>query len=161
MQQCTTVTNVLSLLYIHKHIGDEARDWETEDHPQTDVQSHTTSDLPTTLLKNDGYSSGDLGDVSHAYVTEHAQEGQSDQSDSDSDTPRKTFAERYAVPEIEKKQLSVSGTTSNREEGGQEVVEPSNQINALPSMELVDLIMKKMWSYCHAYHINNSVRDYR
>ena len=112
-------------------------------------------------MKNDEYSSGDLGDVSHAYVTEHAQEGQFDQSDSDSDTPRKTFAERYAVPEIEKEHLSVSGTTSDRDEGGQEVTESSNQINALPSGELVDLIMKKMWSYCHAYHINNSVRDYR
>lgn len=130
----------------------------------------------------DGYSSGDLGDVSQFYATEVP-----DEKDSDSDTeatPRKSFKERYAmsfkekddsanlprkvvVPDIPAAQGGVA-TEDSRGDGKQDVKEvvseaPPTQDEGeeegadLPSEDLVDRILEAMWGYCHAYHISNTV----
>ena len=123
----------------------------------------------------DGYSSGDLGDVSQFYATEVP-----DEKDSDSDTeatPRKSFKERYAVASKDKddsSNLFGQVVTPDRpvamDSGGtgkQDVKEviskaPPTQKEEgegsdLPSEDLVDRILEAMWGYCHAYHISNSV----
>ena len=133
----------------------------------------------------DGYSSGDLGDVSQFYATEVP-----DEKDSDSDmeaTPRKSFKERYAMASKEEKddsanlpgQVVVPDVPSAQEgvatedSGGdgkrdiKEVVSeaPPTQDGEeeegadLPSEDLVDRILETMWGYCHAYHISNAVSN--
>ena len=131
-------------------------------------------------VKN-GYSSGDLGDVSQFYATEVP-----DEKDSDSDTeatPRKSFKERYAMASKEEKDDSANlprqvvvpdvpsaqGGVATGDSGGdgkqdvKEVVSetpPTQDEGAdLPSEDLVDRILETMWGYCHAYHISNAVSN--
>ena len=129
----------------------ECSDSGDEVPPQTDQSdSSTVPQPPPPESTENGYSSGDLGDVSQACNTEHAQ--QSDQSDSGSATPTKPFSEMYKIPLLEKpmEQLSLS-TDGTCGSGG---VEPTPN---LPSNEIVDKVVRTMWGYCHAYHVNNSV----
>ncbi len=96
---------------------------------------------PVTVTTSDGYTSGDLGDESYAHITE----GTRSTSDSSSDhTPPQSFRERYKIAQLEEKVEELS-------------VDSSNQIAEQPSNEIIEEITCRMWSYCHAYHINNSV----
>ena len=46
-------------------------------------------------------------------------------------------------------------------DNGDEVISkghpPQDEAVDLPSEDLVDRVLQAMWSYCHAYHISNSV----
>ena len=132
----------------------ECPDSGDEEPPQTDQSDPSTVPQPRPPESTeDGYLSGDLGDVSQACTTEHAQ--QSDQSDSGSATPTKPFSEMYKIPPLERtvEQLSLS------EDGvcGSEGVELTPN---LPSNEIVEKVVQTMWGYCHAYHVNNSVSTF-
>ena len=171
--------------------GDERTTWSNDDTDTEEAnnQSESTSTsephpLTSTLSSQDGYRSGDLGDMSHASFTD----APDNDSDSDSEVPRKSFMERYAmcndgtedlsnlldqftipdkpdsvptllpqqrVESITQGQLKAVEEDKPDEEGQQNpaltsMLEP-------PSDEVVGKIMERMWRYCYAYHINNSV----
>ena len=165
-----------------QNLGDEKEAWsdddadtETEDgakQPAGSTQGEETArpDV-TTYQTRDGYSSGDLGDVSQFYPTEVP-----DEKDSDSDqetTPRKGFKERYAIAVADKddssnlfEQLVTPGKAAMEDGGGtesQDVEKAAGEVTEevkgldLPPEDLVDRILDAMWGYCHAYHISNSV----
>ena len=133
----------------------------------------------TARQAKDGYSSGDLGDVSQFYATEVPDEKE---SDSDSETmPRKTFKERYAMASskdkndlsnlpgqvvIPDKPVSGIGVAMDNDGAGSQDVKmivseappiQEDEGSDLPSEDLVDRILEAMWGYSHAYHISNSV----
>ena len=133
-------------------------------------------DIPpklTSELAKDGYSSGDLGDVSQYYVTEAP-----DEKDSDSDsgaTPRKPLKVKPDLASSKEKSTNpldkpVMGasvtmeTVAPTESRGDVVVKegasPGNEpVVDLPSENLVDKVLESIWKYCHAYHISNSVNE--
>lgn len=181
-------------------LGDEKEAWsdddDEDDNTDTEERANNSSASvasrggrvahPNTLKASrdkDGYSSGDLGDVSQFYATEVP-----DEKDSDSDTeapPRKSFKERYAMaskdkddstkllgqvisPDVPPVQVGVAMEESaSGGAGKQEVKEVVSQApptlqeeeegSDLPSVDLVDRILEAMWGYCHAYHISNAV----
>ena len=121
-------------------------------------------------LKQDGYGSGDLGDVSHAYATEVA--GTEDTNEPDEVRKRSPVASGSGkkMSRRAKKKRHRSSPQMKREGGESaglvcrtsEVVasdsgEICGKVVSPPSKELVQDILKNMWRYCHAYHIRNSV----
>lgn len=125
----------------------------------------------TSELAKDGYSSGDLGDVSQYYVTEAP-----DEKDSDSDggaTPRKPLKVKFALASSKEKSTNpldkpvmgasvtmetVAAAKSRDDVVVKEGASPGNEPDVdLPSEDLVDKVLESIWKYCHAYHISNSV----
>ena len=166
-----------------QNLGDEKEAWSDDDDDNTDTEdgakklagstqgAETARTDVTTYQTRDGYSSGDLGDVSQFYPTEVP-----DEKDSDSDqetTPRKGFKERYAIAVADKDDSSnlfeqpVTRGKAAMEDGGgtesQDVEKVAGEVTEevkgldLPLEDLVDRILDAMWGYCHAYHISNSV----
>lgn len=169
--------------------GDERTTWSDDDDTDTEEpnnQSEPSEPHPliTSVSSPDGYGSGDLGDMSHASVTDVPD----NDSDSDSDVPRRNFMERYAltsdqglsdlldqvtIPDkpdsvpslipVTKDEPDYQGQSEEGEggKGDKQVPEESSSSSVLapPSDELVAKIMERMWRYCHAYQINNSVRE--
>ena len=119
----------------------------------------------------DGYRSGDLADESHACVQD---------SDSASDAPNPVSKQRYRgaddlrspLEELhiapDKPLLEDLDDETDHHVGSRHALacsEPTNQNTAEeglvpPSEELVARILERMWRYCHAYSINNSVRNF-
>lgn len=134
------------------------------------------SNLPTVVAK-DGYSSGDLGDVSQFYATEVPEEKESD-SDTET-TPKKDFMERYTLVSkdadessnqrgkmIQLDKPAVDGDLHVALDATAAAVGKDNDVvneglppQDLPSEELVDRVLNAMWRYCHAYQISNSVSN--
>ncbi len=96
---------------------------------------------PVAVTTSDGYTSGDLGDESYALTTEGTRSTSGSSGDR---TPPQSFQDRYKIAQLEKKVVELS-------------IEPSDQITEQPSNEIIEEITHRMWSYCHAYHINNTV----
>lgn len=166
-------------------LGDEKQTWSGDDDTDIDTEERaeksestregsTYPDVISTEAK-DGYSSGDLGDVSQYYATEVPDERE---SDFDPEPPRKSFKERYAVasndddkssslldqvviPDKSGAGADLAMDISDAENQGTELINeeppPPDETENLPSEELVDRILQAMWGYCHAYHISNSV----
>ncbi len=147
--------------------GNEKEEWSSSDDDA--IVDQSVPDIPTDVghthpniqLRNDeddGCGSGDLGDVSHAYVT--------DGPDRD---------EYNSSPEITRKdELPGGGGGGDKgrglktKEGGgvhmYKMVDPdSGEVIkedvtiSLPSEDLVEKILRNMWPYCHSYTISNSV----
>ena len=142
--------------------------------------SHDSSD-PAHLefqLKQDGYESGDLGDVSHACYTDDIGGVEDDEREGvvgDSERTKKIGGHAKKIDGRHQKHQHSSrhGLKDDKPgiQGGGgggvisqtcELVNPgsdetSEVVVTLPSNELVQEIIQKMWRYCHAYHINNSV----
>ena len=173
-------------------LGDEKEAWSDDD-DDTDTEEGTKKSAAAALQgerathpdsikadqAKDGYSSGDLGDVSQFYATEVP-----DEKDSDSDTeaiPRKSFKERYAMASKDKddstnllgqvvipdKPVQVGVAMEDSDGAGKQDVKEvvseapltqgEEEGSDLPSEDLVDRILEAMWGYCHAYHISNAV----
>jgi hypothetical protein len=177
-------------------LGDEKEAWSDDDDDR-DIEQGTEKSAAAVAMQRgraghpdsikaaeqvkDGYSSGDLGDVSQFYATEVP-----DEKDSDSDTeatPRKSFKERYAMASKDKDDstnrpgqvvvpdippVPVGVVTEDSEGAGKQDVnkvvseapptqDEGEEGSDLPSNDLVDRILEAMWGYCHAYHISNAV----
>lgn len=169
--------------YLHRvSVGSERETWSDSD--DGDGESKTQQDAeaasqdpcdPTHLqfqLKRDGYESGDLGDISHAYVTEPP--GSKDEnSEQELDKDISPFlsgsghAQKNSGHDQEGQSSGGHGRKRVNDGGGIlhkmcELVNPdSGKTNevvvSLPSEQLVQDILQTMWRYCHAYHISNSV----
>ena len=149
--------------------GNEKEEWSNSDEEESpNVQSNPIAPLvldDLCLQSHDGYESGDLGDVSHAYVTE----GPHKDSDSEHDEPIK---ENSNTTSITKERVEGCGQeVEGRDQDGQVKREKKQVCSVvdsdsgetkeitifLPTAELVQDILREMWRYCHAYHISNSV----
>ena len=162
--------------------GEEKREWSDDD---TDKEQEKEKDIVTSrspcgggpettlasALARDGYSSGDMGDVSQFYVTEVPEDKESD-SDNEA-TPKKTFKERYTLESnVDDKSSNLLGQAvmqdrpvdpamdadaAGKDDSDSKIVNEGLPPQDLPTEELVDRVMASMWPHCHAYHISNSV----
>ena len=158
---------------MHTPSGDEKEAWsddDTDTETNKEVQSNQNADAPPKLTfkpAKDGYSSGDLGDVSQYYATEVPDE--KDRDARNEATPRKPHKKRrtpaskdITKPSLDKPVMGASVTmetvaTATESKVVKEGSPPSNEANELPSEDLVDRVLEAIWGYCHAYHISNSV----
>ena len=126
-------------------LGDEGDSSESS-LPSPVHQSESSVAPPITMTTQDGYSSGNHGDVSHA--NEESTVKSSPSSSCTSHTPTQPLQDHYNIAQLEVKVQELT-------------VEASNQIaeqpGCQPSNEIIDAVTRIMWKYCHAYHINNSV----
>lgn len=168
--------------------SDDGEDESTAQHGLgAEGTSHDQSDLAHLQfeLKQDGYESGDLGDVSHAYNTDapgglEGSEQEMGVSPLLGDSGRvKTVGGRVKKISGRVKKIGGQGhehqhsnerhqkDDKNGRQGGVlsqtcELVAPgsgviSEEMASPPRQELVSEILRTMWRYCHAYYISNSV----
>jgi len=151
-------------IYAGFYIGNEKEKWSDSDEEAEGAEgdkgkSDNTQQEMKFELKEDSCDSGDLGDVSVAYVT---------------DAPDKLREGASKSKRVHKKKRKVkSGTDELSDEEDEEVEdravtrkmcqlkdekgETSEVMVTLPNQKLVQDILSGMWNYCHAYHISNSV----
>ena len=153
--------------------GNEVEEWsDSADEQAAADQSEPGISYHPHLVAEDGYGSGDLGDVSHAYITEGPDMAEIDPDasplpvrtkirnrnrDKRANLKRRGQDEspdEYIRGEEEKGSMEKENTCKVIDPESGEALEVAI---SLPSKKLVEDILSEMWKHCHAYHISNSV----
>ncbi len=150
---------LLSLLAVTGSEKEEWSDSDAEDGKSEQKKSVESEEQPTFKLREDGYDSGDLGDVSMAYATETPPPTSSDKEPSSKvlhKTKKKVKKQEDVSSDeevVEKREvLRTTCEVTNKQSG-----ETSEVKISLPNQKLAEAILAGMWRYCHAYHISNTV----